>query len=336
MADKTFLIFIVSLCLFSITGCSDSLVNVRKEDNKDFSSSRYLTATGIGKSEAEARRQAKAEMSNIFESQVYNETYSNARSIIGSSEEEIFEKRVESNIQIVSSVKLKGVQIGKTWIDENTGLYNALAVLDRLQAREHWADELENIDRMIQGELATVDAATSKMLRLGSLNRIVNLWLQKEAIESRLRVVGFMDENFAEVDEIDMKSVFQTISKIRAEMMINVDIMGEQGRRVESHISEFLTERGYVLRDEKEFSNVLITGRVEVQPLQLNNPDVHFVRVTLSVDIIDLESGAQIGEILENLRKGHIAQSEAVRKAVQGVSAIVSEELIQTFGLKNL
>lgn len=333
MADKTFLIFIISLCLFSFTGCSDSSVNVRKEDGKDFSSSRYLTATGIGKSEAEARRQAVAEMSNIFEAKVYNETYSNAKSIIGSSEEEVFEKSVESNIQIVSSVKLKGVQIGKTWIDQKTGLYNSLAVLDRLRAREHWVDESENIDKMIQGELATVDAATSKMLRLGSLNRIVNLWLQKEAIESRLRVVGFMDENFA---EYDMKSVFQTISKIRAEMMINVDIMGEQGRRVESHISEFLTERGYVLRDEKEFSNVLITGRVEVQPLQLNNPDVHFVRVTLSVDIIDLESGAQIGEILENLRKGHIDQSEAVRKAVQGVSAIVSEELIQTFGLKNL
>ncbi|UCD32427.1 MAG: LPP20 family lipoprotein [Desulfobacterales bacterium] len=333
MADKTFLIFIVSLFLFSFTGCSDSSINVRKEDGKDFSSSRYLTAIGIGKSEAEARRQAVAEMSNIFESKVYNETYSNTKAIIGSSEEEVFEKRVESNIRIVSSVKLKGVKIGKTWVDENTGLYNSLAVLDRLQAREHWTDELENIDEMIQGELATVDAAASKILRLGSLNRIVNLWLQKEAIESRLRVVGFMDENFT---EIDMKSVFQTISKIRAEMMIHVDIMGEQEQSVESHISEFLTERGYVLRDEKEFSNVLITGRVAVQPLQLNNPDVHFVRVTLSVDIVDLESGAQIGEISENLRKGHIDQSEAVRKAVQGISAIVSEELIQTFGLKNL
>ncbi|UCD91181.1 MAG: LPP20 family lipoprotein [Desulfobacterales bacterium] len=333
MADKTFLIFIVSLFLFSFTGCSDSSINVRKEDGKDFSSSRYLTAIGIGKSEAEARRQAVAEMSNIFESKVYNETYSNTKAIIGSSEEEVFEKRVESNIRIVSAVKLKGVKIGKTWVDENTGLYNSLAVLDRLQAREHWTDELENIDEMIQGELATVDAAASKILRLGSLNRIVNLWLQKEAIESRLRVVGFMDENFT---EIDMKSVFQTISKIRAEMMIHVDIMGEQEQSVESHISEFLTERGYVLRDEKEFSNVLITGRVAVKPLQLNNPDVHFVRVTLSVDIVDLESGAQIGEISENLRKGHIDQSEAVRKAVQGISAIVSEELIQTFGLKNL
>lgn len=333
MADRTFLIFIISLCLFSFTGCSDSSVNIRKEDGKDFSSSRYLTATGIGKSETEARRQAVAEMSNIFESKVYNETYSNAKSIIGSSEEEVFEKSVESNIQIVSSVKLKGVQIGKTWIDENTGLYNALAILDRLRAREHWVDELENIDRMIQGELAAVDAATSKMLRLGSLNRIVNLWLQKEAIESRLRVVGFMDENFA---EYDMKSVFQMISKIRAEMMIHVDIIGEQGQRVESHISEFLTERGYVLRNEKEFSNVLIAGRVDVHPLQLNNPDVHFVRVTLSADIVDLESGAQIGEISENLRKGHIDQSEAVRKAVQGISAIVSKELIQFFGLKNL
>jgi len=264
---------------------------------------------------------------------VYNETYSNAKSIIGSSEEEAFQKSVESNIHIVSSVKLKGVQIGKTWFDENTGLYNALAVLDRLRAREHWVDELENIDRMIQGELATVDADTSKMLRLGSLNRVVNLWLQKEAIESRLRVVGFMNENFT---EYDMKSVFQTISKIRAEMVIHVDIMGEQGRIVESRISEFLTERGYVLRNEKEFSNVLIAGRVDVQPLQLNNPDVHFIRVTLSADIVDLESGAQIGEISGNLRKGHIDQSEAVRKAVQGVSAIVSEELIQIFGLKNL
>ncbi len=106
MIKKMIPIFTIILLL---AGCASQQPGNRQPDKKDgdgFSSSKYLTAKGIGQSEPEARKQALAELSNIFESKVYNDTYTHAKLVVDSSKGEHVNRRIESNIRVVSSVQL--------------------------------------------------------------------------------------------------------------------------------------------------------------------------------------------------------------------------------------
>ena len=53
--------------LFAAVGCSTPVETAPETDAPAFDPERYLTASGVGASEAEARRDALAEIKEIFE-----------------------------------------------------------------------------------------------------------------------------------------------------------------------------------------------------------------------------------------------------------------------------
>lgn len=330
------LVLLITLFFFLMAGCAGITSRTQSNTLDDnavlYPPSRYLTATGTGRTESEAGRQARAELSNIFESKVSNDTYSTAKSVIDSSEGETFTKRVESTIRIKSDVQLKGVQIVKTWKNKENNIYHALAALDKFQARKNWNSEIENIDTMMDAELNMLNATQSILLRMISLKKIVNLWNKKALLSSRLSIIGFSDESFSDVD---IKSIFSMMSEIRAAMRVYIWMTGEQGSEIKSKLAETLSADGFILSDSKFDADALILGYIETEPLQIDNPDVSFVRATALVSIIDSVSGAQVGEINENIRKAHQNPKEAAHKAVQNISEIVSERLTQFFHCNN-
>jgi len=149
---------------------------------KEYPSSKYLTAEGIGQSESEARERAKAELSNIFEAKVSSEVINRVRSVINSKEEESVTRDDEQNIRVLSSVDLKGMEIGKVWHDNKQGNYHALAVLNRRKAREEWQGKVDDIDSRIEAILESIESLKSQFSRLQSLKKARRLWLEKEIL----------------------------------------------------------------------------------------------------------------------------------------------------------
>lgn len=319
------------ICIWLVTGagCAGPSPEPSLVDVTEFPPSRYLTARGLGSTETEARRQAMAAMANIFESRIYTRTYSKALSIVDADRDETFTRQVENDIRVESSVRLAGVQIGKTWQDPATGLHHAVAVLDRLQARSQWGGEIERIDARIQGNLKVLEPPTSKLERLQALNSIMSLWLKREAINSRLIVIGF-----PEVEGVgyDPRSVARSIAGIRSELRVYVVIDGDSAETLADKIRERLTRDGYRLTDSRELADVTVKGRLVVESVALGNPEVDFVRATATVSLLDGETGLAINEFREQARKGHINKKEAGRKAVAAVAAAVAENVVLFFG----
>ena len=97
---------IIMLC-FLVGGCAAApKQKTATAGTEEFPEARYLTATGIGASEAEARREAVGELSRIFESQVSTEVAATTASFMDAATGELFEKNVESRIRIESSVRI--------------------------------------------------------------------------------------------------------------------------------------------------------------------------------------------------------------------------------------
>jgi hypothetical protein len=283
-----------------------------------------LTATGIGQTENEARNQAVAEMSRIFESKVYSETNDRVRAVIHSSGEESSQQHIESNIRVMSEIKLKGVEVPEVWFDKEKRLYYARAVLDRFQARDSWLREIDDIDARIEGEFKALGPAESKFLKLKALKKILGLWIEREVIVSRLRVLGFQEGGSA---AYDMKSVFQMMPELKKEMLIFVSVHGDHAGTVENEVTEYLGRAGYLMTDTRSRADVLITGEVRSEPVSLNNPGWKFSRAIVSLSIFDSATGSVVGEISENARAAQVTYEEAVTKAVKKVSEAAAEKL---------
>jgi len=318
---RVLVIFLV--CAFLAGGCLGA--QKKKEAGEAFPESKYLTATGLGQSEMEARNQAVAELSRIFESKVYSDTLDRIKTVISTSKGEETEQKVESNIRVMSAVELKGVKIGKTWFDEKKRLHYALAVLDRYQAKDTWLNELDEWDRKIEGELKATKSLKSEFLILKSLRKVTSMWLDREIIVSRLSVLGF---SAGPPGSYDMRSVYQQIPRIKKEIRINVDISGKQASVLTDNIGESFGENGYLVTPDRSEADVLISGALKTEPVKLDNPGWEFCRASVSLKTTDRKTGLTVADIEENVRAGHVSYSEAVNKAVRKVAQAVTTKLL--------
>jgi hypothetical protein len=308
---------------------ADEMAAARPETSGRLSS-QYIKAIGIGESDAEARKMAKAELSHIFEANISSQVLTNAKLYTDESGAEKFQKNVELKIQIVSDVQLRGVQIGRTWYDEKSRAYYAEAVLDRYRARDEWVEDIEDVDLKIQTEFKHIPLLKSPISRLKPVQRILKLWIERDIIAGRLQVIGFSEP---EADAYELRSIFDMIAQIKTEMRIYISISGEYGKDVEGDIAAELTGEGFSLSPIKDGADVLVAGTLSTEPLALDKPDWKFVRAKVVIDIIDLTSGIRVGEVSHQARKGRLDQKEAEYKAVKSASGAVSEKIVDFFSL---
>ena len=332
MNNKYRLLLLVAIFISSCAGTaavSKKSVAGGINGGKEYPSSKYLTAEGMGPSESEARQRAKAELSNIFESKVSSEVINRVRSVIDPTDKETVTRDDEQKIRVLSSVDLKGLEIGKVWHDEKQGNYHALAVLNRHKAREEWQGKVDDIDDRIEAMLSSLKSLKSNFSRLQTLKKARRLWLEKEIVVSRLRVLGFSD---ASVADYDVKSILNMTTRISSSLLVSIYIAdGIYGKLISDEITEALNREGYAVTGNGDEANIEINGLVKVSPVDLKNPGWEFARASVSIALTDTETGLTVGEISENKRASHLTYDEAAHKAVKGVSALVTEKIVEYF-----
>lgn len=294
-----------------------------------FPEDRYLSAQGMGKTQNEARKQALAELSQIFESRVSSQFSSFVTSSLASDQAEDFEKIMESRIHIDSGILLQGVKIGKEWPDESPGLYHALAVLDRMDAGRGWTSKLEILDHGIQAEIQALETLTGGLSRMASLNRIMDGVMERQVWESRLRVIDYPVMDFSALD-IDLGTVMSEQSKLRSGLRIYIDIQGGHRDQVLEILAQGLTQKGISLVKDPALATARILGDVGVTLLSLDNPNVYFVRAHGNVQVF--ENQILYAQISEKIRKGHRDQAEAIHMALESVSKTLLEKLLVVLG----
>ena len=321
---------VIIALIAGVYGCAGTDQKGADETGRRLSKEKYLTATGSGDTEREAKNRALAELSNIFESRVYTETRSRAESVMDTSAEEQFEKKVESYIRIISSVELTGARIAEVRQDPESRLYYATAVLDRMQAGRQWKNELDQIEAVMAAEYRALPEVRGKLPRLIALNGLMMLALKKGTIESRLRVVGF---GGAGGFEADLQPIYDELAALKAKTKFYIHIAGPNSRQANRLLAASLAENSLLLSDREADADVWIRGSVDIQPLKLFNPDVHYSRATLTAAVVDAGTGLKVATISENVRKGHIDKGEATRRAVQQVTEIVADKVVQALNL---
>jgi hypothetical protein len=320
------------LVVLLAAGCAGSIPDSQETAVNRFPDDQFLTAEASGATEGEAKRAAMAELAAIFESRVYARTVQQATAWMGEGLPEQFDKQVAQTVRIRTDVQLQGARIGRVQTDDALGGFRALAVLDRRQAASRWQRELVETQMAITGQEESLVGVKGRLSRLAALNRITALMVRQSAIESRLSVLGRPVAPSLD----DRADIIVQRERLAREVFLYIQLEGNPAPPFTRRLNALLSGDGYTLTPYRDEAAGLITGTVRVKPLDLGNPDVRFIRATADVQLVDVDTDTQIAAFDESVRKGHVNEGEAARRAVEGAAGQVAQKLaraLSTLGM---
>lgn len=317
---------VLTLVVLMAVGCAGSKPAGEMPVDDPFPDDRFLTAEAVGATEGEAKRAAMAELAAIFESRVYARTVQQAISWMGEGLPEQFDRQVEQTVRIDTDVQLEGARIGRVEPDDAAGGFRALAVLDRRQAVGRWQRELMETQMAIDGQVEALVGVKGRLSRLAALNRITALMVRQAAIESRLSVLGRLVPPGLD----DRADIIGQRERMARDVSLYIQLDGNPAPPFTRRLNALLSGDGYRLTPYRDEAAGLITGTIRVQPLDLGNPNVRFIRAMADVQLVDMDTDTQLAAFDESVRKGHVDEGEAARRAVEGVAEQVENKLLHT------
>jgi len=292
--------------------------------------SEYLTAEGTGQTEAGAKNRALSELARIFEARVVSETSDSMVSLYtdkGGKKSEVFAQQIRTKVQVTSGMAFEGVRTEDTWFSDKDSQYHALAVLNRIEARSAWLAKIKDLDDRILADLSAISTIQSRFVRLRGYKRMENLWIERTIYTSRVRVIG----STVPAPGYDMGEIIESLAGIHAEITLFLDITGDHADILRDGLSGVLTTGGFRFAASSEEADILISGQVSVNPLDLDNPGWRFLRAEARVALTDLKTGENVASVSKYSRAARVDYREASKEAVRKVTRQVSGELLDLF-----
>ena len=323
---------VMGLLVLLALGCATSPPADEAMVDDDYPAERFLRAEAVGITEAEAKRAAMAELAAIFDARVYARTLQQATSWMEAGLGEQFDRQVEQTVHIQTEVQLEGARIGRIWPDDSVGGYRALAVLDRMQAASRWQRELSEARMILDGQVQALDAVKGRLSRLAALNRVTASLVRQAVIESRLSVLN--RPALPAVD--DYTALIAERERLASTIALFIQLEGNPAPPFVRRLNAQLVADGYLLTPYRDLAAGLITGTISVQPLDLGNPQVRFIRAMADIQLVDVDTDTPIAAFDESLRKGHVDEGEAARRAVAGLAEATALKLARALGTLGL
>lgn len=314
-------------------------------DHPRFPRSAYVTGVGSGTSLDAARNEARAEIARVFEARVEAVVADQATRIReamsgGGASSAAFEKLVVST-SVVAQGDFQELQVAETWFDRATDTHYALAVLDKAKLRDRLRPELEGAAKRVSGHLSRADRAATSLERVRALVAALEASRERDAIESRARVVGSPRvENLASTAEIE-RELAEALDRVRFVVQaFEVDAATGAVRGglplFQTRLSQSLTDLGFPVVDMASGSGSVeplwLTCRVSLQEIPRGLPNTYFYRWKAAYDVAEsfphgsvlLSTEASGGE---SFSTRELARERAIAKGSSQLARDVSQKI---------
>lgn len=299
----------------------------------------FLVGTGQADSRPVAEERAYAAVSRIFKAEVSSQSqdWESYLSLEKKGDVQAERKLVVDTMTKVSTDKLlENVKIAETWQDTTTGLYSALAVMDRRVARMLLTSRIAELDKAIIHDVNEARAAMDKLTKIRGLRRAIRTHIARDAYNSDLRVVsggrGVPSEN-------TVPGLTRELEKFLHEsLVVTVEVHGDQADAVRRAIMEGLVREGLSVTathsqpasGEVGKADLLIRGEARLWPIEVPDPKFRYIR--WCADFVVLSQGDQhvVGSVARSGREGHLNSLEASNRALKSLQQEVSSALAKS------
>lgn len=304
-----------------------------------YSDEQFLIGVGQADSRPVAEERAYAAVSRIFKAEVTSQSqdWESYLSLEKKGDVQAERKLVVDTMTKVSTDKLlENVKIAETWQDAKTGLYSALAVMDRGVARMLLTSRMAELDEAIAHDVKEARAATDKLMKIRGLRRAIRTHIARDTYNSDLRVVsGSKGVSSA----YTVPGLTRELEKFLQEsLVLTVAVHGDQVDAVRQAIIEGLVHEGLPVtaRNSQPASgevgnaDLLIRGEARLWPIEVPDPKFRYVR--WCADFVVLSQGDQrvVGSVARSGREGHLTYPEASIRALKSLQQEVSSALAKS------
>jgi len=299
----------------------------------------FLIGVGQADSRPEAEERAYAAVSRIFRAEVTSQSqdWESYLTLEKKGDVQTERKLVVDTMTKVSTDKLlENVKVAETWKDANTGLYSALAVMDRRVARLLLTSRIAELDEGIAHDVKESRAAADKLVKIRGLRRAIRTHIARDTYNGDLRVVS---GGRGVPSQYSVPGLTRELEKFLHEsLVLTVEVRGDQAQAVRQAIMEGLVREGLpvtarnsqLASGEVGNADLLIRGEAHIWPIEV--PDLKFRYVRWCADFVVLSQGDQrvVASVARSGREGHLTYPEASNRALKSLQQDVSSALATT------
>jgi len=291
---------------------------------KSYTNSQYMTAVGTGDSRKEAENSAASNLSKIFQSKIKSEETINARyqELMKSNQSTLeSQTNINKNISVSSEQTLFNVRYPESYTD-NLGKAYVLGVIEREPTASIYKGKMDDNNSRIAVFIKKYEELKDPVKKYANIGAALVTAKVNDVLRQQLGII--MPGMMVQSDSAhSIERITELSSDAQKKISFVVNVSGAQKDDVAGFISDMLSGLGFSVAGN---GILTIAGTEGVEPLDLKNDQMKFVRWSYQISILD-GSGTVIISLSQNGREAHITQSEAVARALRTMRDKIKTDL---------
>lgn len=240
---------------------------------------------------------------------------------------------LDSVTKVSTDKVLENVKIAETWHDRQTGLYSALAAMNRAAAQASFRNKIVELDEAIARDVKDARGAADKYLKVRGLRRAIRTLIARDTYNSDLRVVTGGRGVAADYSVAGLTGELEKL--LNESIVVAVEVTGDQAETVRQAVMEGLAREGLPVTARGASGNggnadLLVRGEARLWPADLPDPRFRYVRWCADFVIVNQGDQRVLGSVARSGREGHLNIPEATGRALKALQQEVSSALAKS------
>lgn len=291
--------------------------------------------TGVASSDdlAAAKDRARGEISKVFTTLITMNTAVNSSEYSSESQgktETSSAQNITQNVRAVSSKNLEGVEIARTWRDNATGLYYALAVLERSKALAALEDKTRELDAQGRDAETQLAAAAEKLQKAKHALKLLGILKTREALVADMRV---LDPAGVPAPGLDVNAARRAAAKALSGLDVALVMSAENSGPVAAAVIKTLNGLGIEAKTSASAAGADIAAECSVELYAVPDPDQQsrwkWCRGTASVELKDPKTSRIFLNFDASVKEAAPTPAEARLKAETALGKKIGPEILR-------
>ncbi|WP_428236688.1 LPP20 family lipoprotein [Gracilimonas sp.] len=299
----------------SASSGSNGIPNWVNNPSSEFNEQKYLMAVGSGSTLNEARGDAFASLSQIFQMDIDATEQLNSEFIDRNINNQLYSESTSqllNNIKIGTNQELMNTTILTSEVDK-FGTYHALAGMDRAESSRIYNQEISNNQIKINELEQNADSENNILQKLVLLKKAQSLATANEILTRQLNVIRGGAGTGGEATEtlVRLQEKFRT-----AQQKAIVKLASDNATStVKAAVASVLQNAGFTIAESTNNAILAVNVNYLTQKADLNRDDAEFVKWELVIEVNDLQTNRSFKTYMTEGRDGAPSYADALKRA---------------------
>jgi hypothetical protein len=295
---------------------------------KKFPQDKYLIGIGIGKTEEQARNNARAEIAKVFTSHVQSETkdYIESFKKISKKKTEIYGiENIKDTTKITTDKIIAGIIIEEFYKEKDT--FYALALLDKIKHTNILSEQISNFDTEILNLLKEGKESLNKIKKIKAYKRAQNKYIERNLLNTELKIVNpvgiGLDPSYNPIE------ITSNLEKALDDLIIFIKVEGENIENIKKTIESSFTKLGFKLQNDVNIKHdVIINSKIIFDELDHPDKSWEWIKYDANFELLDNSTNSVIGSVTSSGKAAQLTKDSAKEKAKNILKKQIEEEII--------